>query len=172
MVAGADQHFSRAFRKGYEAGLHPVCAIAFADAGNLNECRRSHRREHIFVRTLVVESRMGVGREPAWLTRSSRWQWINSTGVTEYAAETILQVVDGDHLVFSGITPVGGQVDVIDGTVNSGQAAFINTSDVGNGTLIAQRADNSYIWIAEWATDVNFYIGTEQNPGGYRMPRC
>ena len=85
----------------------------------------------------------------AYLTRSSRWQWINSTAINEYQAEAMMSVVDASHQVFTGVTPVNGQIDMIDGSVNTGQVTFLNTSDVGNGTLIAQRVDDSSVWIAE-----------------------
>jgi len=105
----------------------------------------------------------------AYISRNNRWQWINGDAIVEFAAETMLQVVEGSHPVFTSITPVGGQVDVIDGTIDSGENSFVNATDVGNGTLIAQRADNGYIWIAEWAPGVQFYSGTTQIPAETRM---
>ena len=105
----------------------------------------------------------------AYWCRNSRWLWINSDSVDEYAAETMMQVVESAHPVFEGIKPVNGLVDVIDETVDSGQNSFVLTNDVGNGTLIAQRQDNQYVWIAEWQAGVEFYDGCGQIPAEKRM---
>jgi hypothetical protein len=105
----------------------------------------------------------------AYWCRNNRWLWINDTNINEYAPEAMMQVVDSAHPVFEGIKPVDGLVDVIDETVNDGQNSFILTNDVGNGMLIAQRADNQAVWIAEWAPDVEFYDGSGQIPAEKRM---
>ncbi len=105
----------------------------------------------------------------AYWCRSNRWLWINNTTIEEFAPEAMLQVVDSAHPVFEGITAVNGLVDVIDETVDSGQNSFILTNDVGNGTLLAQRADNQAVWIAEWAAGVEFYNGSGQTPAEKRM---
>ncbi|MBP8303427.1 MAG: discoidin domain-containing protein [Phycisphaerae bacterium] len=105
----------------------------------------------------------------AYTARSSRWLWINSAATTEYAAETMLEVVQADHPVFRGLSPANNQIDVIDGAVNAGQCSFITGTDVGNGTLIARRADNGNIWIAEWEAGAPFYAATTQQPADKRM---
>lgn len=105
----------------------------------------------------------------AYLTRSNRWQWINSTAINEFQAETTLSAVDADNPIFTGVVPVNGQIDMIDGSVNSGQVTFLNTSNVGNGTLIAQRTDDSSVWIAEWQAGVPFYSGDTQVPAEKRL---
>jgi hypothetical protein len=101
--------------------------------------------------------------------RNNRWLWINDTSIEEYAPEAMMQVVDSAHPIFEGIKPVDGLVDVIDETINEGQNSFILTNDIGNGMLIAQRADNQAVWIAEWAPDVEFYDGSGQIPAEKRM---
>ncbi len=105
----------------------------------------------------------------AYWVRSNRWLWINSTTIEEYSPEAMMQVVDSAHPVFKGVTTVDGQVDVIDETVNNGENSFIITNDVRNGILIAQRADNEAVWIAEWLPDVEFYEGSAQVPAEKRM---
>ena len=40
----------------------------------------------------------------AYLSRSSRWQWINSTAINEFQAEAMMSVLEADHQVFTGIT--------------------------------------------------------------------
>jgi len=101
--------------------------------------------------------------------RNNRWLWINDTNINEYSPEAMMQVVDGTHPVFDNVQTTGGLVDVIDETVDSGQNSFILTSNVGNGTLIAQREDNQAVWIAEWETGVEFYEGSGQIAGDKRM---
>ncbi len=107
--------------------------------------------------------------QSAFLARSNRWQWLNSTSITELDVETMLRAVDESHPVFSGVTLANGQIDIIDGTVNSGEGTFIITTDVGNGSLIAQRVDDNSVWIVEWKVGEPFYSGTTQTPGGKRM---
>jgi len=48
-------------------------------------------------------------------------------------------------------------------------SSFANSTDVGNGTLIAKRADNDQIWIAEWQIDQEFYPGSGHFAGGPRL---
>ncbi len=104
-----------------------------------------------------------------YIPRSSRWQWINSGSTEEFSSESMMEVVDSSHPMFAGVTIENNEVDMIDGTVNDGEVSFISSSDIGNGTLIAQRSDNGNIWIAEWAAGVEFYSGTTQVPADKRM---
>ena len=107
--------------------------------------------------------------QTAYIVRSNRWQWMNTEGVTELAAETMLQVADDTHPMFTGVSLTNGQLDLIDAAVNSGQASASTYAEVGNGTLIATRADNGNVWIAEWAPGTTFYSGTTQVAAGKRM---
>jgi len=103
-----------------------------------------------------------------YLTRSSRWQWINNTTIEEYLTESPMVVVDESHPIFSGI-PTDAPIDVIDESVAEGQNSFLMYNDVGNGLLIAQRELDQAVWIAEWVPGVPFYEGTDQVPAGKRM---
>jgi hypothetical protein len=103
-----------------------------------------------------------------YLTRSNRWQWINSETIEEYQTESSMVVVDETHPIFSGI-PTGAPLDIIDESVAEGQNSFLMHSDVGNGLLIAQRELDQAVWIAEWVPGVPFYDGTDQVPAGKRM---
>jgi hypothetical protein len=105
----------------------------------------------------------------AYLPRNSRWLWVNSASLTEPANETMMSVVRADHPIFAGVAVTDGQVDAIDGAVDSGQMVFLTVTDAGNGTVLAKRADNSAIWIAEWAAGTPFYSGSTQTPAGKRM---
>jgi hypothetical protein len=104
-----------------------------------------------------------------YLARSSRWLWVNSTGLTDPMTEAMMTVVKADHPVFAGVKLTSDQVDVIDGAVDGGQMAFLTATDAGNGTVLAKRADNNAVWIAEWAAGTAFYSGSTQTPAGKRM---
>lgn len=105
----------------------------------------------------------------AFFPRSNRWLWVDSTSVNELAEETLMEVVQASHPVFEGVSIAGNQVDVIDAAVNSGQSTFVTAADVGNGTLIAKRADDGSLWIAEWAPGVPFYATSTEQPAAKRM---
>ena len=103
-----------------------------------------------------------------YLTRSSRWQWINNTTIEEYLGESLMEVVDDSHPIFSGI-PTDAPLDIIDESVAEGQNSFLMTNDVGNGILIAQREADQAAWIVEWVPGIEFYPGTAEVPADKRM---
>ena len=80
-------------------------------------------------------------------------------------AQPALQAVKTDHPVFNGVTLDANQrVNVFTGI------GFISSATTaGNGTLIATRADNNQVWIAEWKTGQVFKSTTTQIAGGPRM---
>jgi hypothetical protein len=95
-----------------------------------------------------------------------RWRWLSTTGQTD--ATPALQAVKLDHPIFSGVTlNASNQVGIL--TSNS---SISNATSVGNGTLIATRADNGQVWIAEWPTGVEFYSGSGYTTGARRMLFC
>jgi hypothetical protein len=103
-----------------------------------------------------------------YLTRTNRWLWMDTTA-TEHA-DDILMAVDTTHPVFDGVTfEMGNMVIFLDNTVGTGLATFVGSTDVGNGTLIAQRLSADQAWIAEWAAGVEYFAGSGQIAGGPRM---
>ena len=102
-----------------------------------------------------------------YFVRSSHWRWMDTT--TTVNGGYIMLALDTTHPVFDGVTfEMGNLVIFLDNTVGSGQATFVGSIDVGNGTLIAQTlADHT--WIAEWPAGVEFYAGCGQMAGGPRM---
>jgi hypothetical protein len=103
-----------------------------------------------------------------YLTRTNRWLWMDTTA-TEHA-DDILMAVDTTHPVFDGVTfEMGSMVIFLDNTVGTGLATFVGSTDVGNGTLIAQRLSADQAWIAEWPAGVEFFAGSGQIAGGPRM---
>ncbi len=83
----------------------------------------------------------------------------------------VLQVLDPNHPIFAGVTrDPNGLVAVLDPNVGSGNTSFINSLDVGNGTLLATSVGvHNAAWIVEWAPGVEFYPGAGQLAGGPRM---
>ncbi len=98
------------------------------------------------------------------LARSNRWGWIDSTTLIDDMGAPLMDIVDGSHPIFANLL-----IDVLDESVGSGNTTFLDTADVGNGTLIATAADFDAAWIAEWEQGVEFYNGAGQYAGGQRM---
>jgi hypothetical protein len=108
----------------------------------------------------------------AWLLRNNKkWYWMNSTAATKDSGAPVLKVVDPNHPIFAGVAlDPNGLVAVLDPNVGSGHTSFINSLDVGNGTLLATSLGvYDAAWIAEWAPGVEFYTGAGQFTGGRRM---
>ena len=103
----------------------------------------------------------------AQIAQKSRWLWLNSS-TTNNAQPATLQAVATSHPIFNGVTlDATNQVSVV--TTN---VSFVSTTDVGNGTLIASRADNGQVWIVEWQAGLAFYASTTETPAGHRMLFC
>jgi len=99
----------------------------------------------------------------AYLLRSSRWLWVNSTTILSLDSP-IMQAVLPDHPIFDGVAiDADNIVLAIDGTVGTGQTSFVTPDDLGNGTLIAQSIDG-LPWIVEFDAGVEFYAGAGQAP--------
>jgi hypothetical protein len=109
------------------------------------------------------------------LSRNNRWRWMNSSGTVETAgAALMLEAVVPSHPVFTGVALTSNQVDILNETVtipgNNGNITLINTTDVGNGTLIAKSVTaTNYAWIVEWNQGQYFYGAAGQIAGGQRM---
>ncbi len=101
----------------------------------------------------------------AYLPRSSRWRWINSTSISNQEAP-IMIVVDANHPVLAGVAvDPDGLVFPLDGSVGSGQTSFLATADAGNGSVIATTLAGD-LWVVEWAAGAEFYEGSGQVAGG------
>jgi len=102
----------------------------------------------------------------AHIARNNRWLWLDSGSTND--AQPTLQAVATSHPVFNGVMlDANNQANVL--TTNS---SFVGTTAVGNGTLIATRADNGQVWIAEWQAGQVFYPGSSQTAAGHRMLLC
>ena len=99
----------------------------------------------------------------AYMPRSHRWGWLDTEGTNN--ANATMEVVLADHPILAGV-PLGAanQIDVVTSALD-----FASTADFGNGNLIARRADNGQVWIAEWNPGVEFYEGSGRSAAGKRM---
>jgi len=78
--------------------------------------------------------------QSAYIYRSSRWLWMNSTNTSATTAN--LLAVSPGHRIFNGVTLDGNnEVDILTAQSNVGDG-----TDPGNGTLIGTRADNDGVW--------------------------
>jgi hypothetical protein len=108
-----------------------------------------------------------------FLTQSSRWSWLNSISTGQRQAYFTAKAVDPLHPIFDGVNlDSQDRVTWLDQYIVPGYSSYINTTDAGNGLIIAVRPDNNYIVIAEWAAGIPFYAGSTQTPGGKRMLFC
>jgi len=98
-----------------------------------------------------------------YLTRSSRWKWLN-TGHTGGTNDGDLKIIDTGHPIFQGVAlDPDDTLDIAtSGTPRTG-------TNAGNGHLIATDADSSNITIALWDPGTEFYSGAGQTAGDYRM---
>jgi hypothetical protein len=100
------------------------------------------------------------------LIRNSRWLWLNTTDLGSLSGSAI-SITAPDHPIFDGIPD---QSVILDEPV--GPSSFPNTTDVGNGQLLAQVQGSDNAWIVTWETGDEFYPGAGQFAGGQRMLFC
>ncbi|MEJ2701604.1 MAG: hypothetical protein P8Z79_04110 [Sedimentisphaerales bacterium] len=99
-----------------------------------------------------------------WLPGSERWKWLGISTNVERAITNLDAVMPG-HPVFAGVAlDADDQVSILTTTCQ-----FTDTSDPGNGTLIARNVSNDDVWIVEWKAGQEFYPGSGQTAGGSRM---
>lgn len=103
----------------------------------------------------------------AYLVRNSRWKLVNNATISNISP--LMIAVDPNHPVFTGVTLDPNGIAVLDPNVGTGTTSFLNTLDMGSGTLIAQGVGGDYAWIAEWPKGEEYYAGAGQYAGGKRM---
>jgi hypothetical protein len=109
-----------------------------------------------------------------YIARNSRWKWLDTTDLAADVSAPLMDLFDGDEVM---------TVDVLDGTVGTGNTSFILTSDPGNGEILA-AVDGGYpdaanggidglagaIWVAQWLdTGAEFYNGAGESPADVRV---
>ena len=108
----------------------------------------------------------------AWMIRSNRWLWMNSTSANKDAGAPILMALETGHAIFDGVElDQDGLVEILDPEVGSGNTSFLtDILDVGNGSLLAQSLGiYNTAWVVEWPAGVEYYPGSVQVTGGKRM---
>jgi len=107
-----------------------------------------------------------------WAARIGKWQWTptdnllngGDAGCPPYHAEL------PDHQVFTGVTlDANGDVLALDSTIGTGQTSISNTSDFGDGELIATAMPGRQETIVYWETGVAFNMDGMYAAGGPRM---
>jgi hypothetical protein len=102
-----------------------------------------------------------------YLVRGSHWKLVNNTTISNI--QPLMVAADPNHPVFAGVELDPNGIAVLDPNVGTGNTSFLNTLDMGSGTLIAQGVGGNFGWIAEWSKGVEYYAGSGQIPGGKRM---
>jgi len=99
-----------------------------------------------------------------YLARAHRWRWFGTTDWDLLAGTPTLEATLVDP-VFDAV-PLNqyGRVDVLTSDI-----AHVDVSSAGNGTMVAQSADNQHVWIARWPAGTEFYSGAGQWAGGERL---
>jgi len=107
----------------------------------------------------------------AYLPRFSRWQWFDTSELTDDGGAPIMHVEDPSHPIFAGITlDANNDVEVLDPTVASGQTSTPNQTTAGSAaTILATRADLGYVWIVYWPQNEFFNDTGDQIAGGNRL---
>jgi hypothetical protein len=104
--------------------------------------------------------------QSAYISRESVWKWLpgdqhDADGLTHVAA------VDEEHLVFTDVTLVDGQVQIFSEPIENTDVS--DQASAGNGTKIATPAGVDDVMIASWQTGAEYYPGSGQVAGGPRM---
>jgi hypothetical protein len=101
------------------------------------------------------------------ITRSSRWQWFNSTGTTSLVPPPA-KIQDPSHPIFAGVTiPADSAVALFDST--TGQSVmFMDDPNQNNGNLLAKVGTLQAI--VEWTDTTQVYNdATTEKPAAVRM---
>jgi len=105
-----------------------------------------------------------------FVLRSTRWQMVDSAAIV--VASQPLEAVDLTHPIFNGVAlDADGQVEVWDSDLlgPDDNINLIETTDVGDGLLIAQEASTGNPWIVLWEEGAEFYDGSAYFAGGPRL---
>ncbi|MGK9477829.1 T9SS type A sorting domain-containing protein [Melioribacter sp. OK-6-Me] len=102
-----------------------------------------------------------------WVARNNRLNWLPTATVTTFdvAGDTLKAKIElPDDPVFQGI------VFSSDSTLPWATSPYdyLETSDGGNGTVLARDAGNNNVLFVRWEPWVEFYNGSGDMPAGYR----
>ncbi|MEM7390726.1 MAG: DUF2341 domain-containing protein [Verrucomicrobiota bacterium] len=98
----------------------------------------------------------------AYLTRNSRWRWLNSERTVVTGS---LEAQQPGHAIFAGVgLNSSNQV-----TIRESLLDIVLATDAGNGVNLGTDSANGRVWVAYWDAGVEFYIGSGEYAGGPRM---
>ena len=101
----------------------------------------------------------------AYLAGSSRWKWLNTTGIANTDPLPLLEAVDPSDPVFAHVTlDANNQINILESV-----GSFASSTTAGNGALVAKAVNTNNVWIARWDAGTEFYSGAGQTAGGPRM---
>ncbi len=108
----------------------------------------------------------------AYGARSGNSRWFNTTGITARQSYYQIRASDPSDPLFANVL-LNATNDVVwyrSDIQPASHCSFIQTTDAGNGRVLAVRPDNGYIMIAEWDAGKPFYSSTPNvMVGGPRM---
>lgn len=107
-----------------------------------------------------------------YFSRSSRWQWFNSTDLLGGGriAPPQFNAKKPDHPIFYGVElDENNNVDIFDSSVGSGQVTLPAVFDAGNGQILATTADSGTASIVYWPADTQFHNETDQFAAASRL---
>ncbi|MEM7396178.1 MAG: hypothetical protein AAF492_27910, partial [Verrucomicrobiota bacterium] len=94
--------------------------------------------------------------------RSSRWRW-TTAGLKNISA--LVEAEVPRHALFKAVNlDLMNQVPAFSSFID-----ILNSTAVGNGTLLATDATDNDAWVVYWETGLEFYPGSGQTAGGPRM---
>ncbi|NQV32219.1 MAG: hypothetical protein HQ515_05965, partial [Phycisphaeraceae bacterium] len=102
-----------------------------------------------------------------FLSSDSRWGWLDTTTANSLTGP-ITVATTHDHPIFADVAldPNSWTVAAVE---PNAVIPLANTTEVGNGMLIAEGMDSVGTWIAEWEPKMQFFEGAGQSTGGHRM---
>ena len=104
-----------------------------------------------------------------YLARNNRWQWINSDELIDDGGCPLLFAENPDHPIFTDVTlDDQDMVSVLDSSVGTGHTSIMNTTDYGEGELIASE-ESGMIMIVYWDADDVFYYDGDQITAAPRL---
>ncbi len=95
-----------------------------------------------------------------------KWGWFNTTATT-YSTERNAVVINAGHPIFEGVD-IDPDTQMVEVLSNGWNVDWPDTTDVGNGALLATRPDG-VVWIAEWEARQEYFEDSGQFAGGHRM---
>jgi hypothetical protein len=101
---------------------------------------------------------------------ADHWGWLPPSCSVYMNSWHTLRMEDRNHPLFTD-APADHGIDLVymDSSVQDSSTLFITEESAGNGRVLARRADNGDVVIAEWSPGQPFCEATAQSPAARRM---